>query len=81
MMSNVQLSVLESRSRQAVMKLGKLIQQGTAWNDLNMDCVTVSRAHIEVFLLRTFINATSDSSLYATLTKLQNLVYHFSIPN
>ena len=79
MKSSVQLSILESRARQAVMKLGRLVRQGTAWKDLNMDCVTASRAHVEVFLLRTFINTistTPDSSLQAPLTKLQNLVYH-----
>lgn len=82
--SSLQLSILESRSRQAAMKLSKLVQQGTPWNDLNIDCVTVSRAHVEVFVLSTFINTISiisDSSLYAPLTKLQNLVYNFFTPN
>ena len=69
--------VLESRARQAVMKLGKLVTQGTPWKDLNMDCVSVSRAHVDVFLLREFINTistTTDSNLRTPLTKLQNLV-------
>jgi len=73
----VQLRILEARSRKAVMKLRTLVQQKTPWKDLNMDCVAVSRAHIEVFLLRTFIetiSSTSDSSLLAPLTKLRNLV-------
>ena len=82
MKSSVQLSILESRAREAVMKLGRLLRQGTAWKDLNMDCVTVSRAHVEVFLLRTFINivsTTADSTLHTPLTKLQNLVLLFLI--
>lgn len=75
--SSIQLKVLEARARQAVMTLGKLVQQGTPWKDLNMDCVAVSRAHIEVFLLRTFINTintTIEPTLHTPLTKLQNLV-------
>ena len=75
--SGLQMIVLESRARQAVMKLGKLVTQGTPWKDLNMDCVSVSRAHVDVFLLRAFINTistTTDSNLRTPLTKLQNLV-------
>lgn len=73
----VQLQVLESRARQAILRLAKLVEKGTPWKDLNMDCVAVSRAHIEVFLLRTFINTISiaEQSLRPILLKLQNLVY------
>jgi hypothetical protein len=73
--SAIQLKVLESRARKATIKLGILIQQGTPWKDLNMDCVSVSRAHIEVFLLRTFLTTkTSTSKLSVPLTKLLTLV-------
>jgi Acyl-CoA oxidase len=75
--SSVQLKVLEARAQQAVMKLRELVQQGTPWKDINMDCVAVSRAHIEVFTLRTFVNTTTDSTLHNPLTKLQNLVIVF----
>ena len=74
----MQLKVVEARARQVVMNLGKFVQQGTPWKDLNMDCVAVSRAHIEVFLLHTFNNTISnvtDSNLSKTLTKLRNLVF------
>ena len=80
--SNLQLRILEARARQAVVRLGKLVRQGTPWKDLNVDCVSVSRGHIEVFILRTFIDiisANTDSTLDTPLTKLQNLVSHCSI--
>ena len=73
----VQLKVLEARARYAVINLGKFIQKGIPWKDLNMECVSVSRAHIEVFVLDTFVNTISnitDSTLHRPLTKLRNLV-------
>ena len=74
----VQVSVLERRARNAIMALGKRIQQGNAWNDLNIDCVNVSRAHVEVSVLHTFIDlhtSLTDLSLLSPLTKLCNLVW------
>ena len=77
----VQLNVLESRARKAVMKLDILVQQGTPWKDLNMDCTSVSRAHVEVFVLRTFRTATtSHPTLSTPLNKLLTLVYSSSRP-
>jgi len=75
--SDVQLQVLESRARQAVNRLATLVQNGTQWKDLNMDCVAASRAHIEVFILRSFMHmlSTADESLNPILLKLQNLVF------
>jgi hypothetical protein len=75
---NLQLKVLEARARQAITKLGKLIQRGIPWKDLNMECVAVSRAHIETFVLRTFITIISlaESTLQPILTKLRNLVMY-----
>ena len=71
----IQLKVLESRARRAVFKLATMIQKGTPWKDLNMDCVSVSRAHIEVFILRTFlVTITSNTLLSVPLTKLFTLV-------
>jgi acyl-CoA oxidase len=72
----VQLQVLESRARLAITRLAKLVQKGTPWTDLNMDCVAASRAHIELFLLRTFTNivATVDAALHPILLKLKDLV-------
>jgi acyl-CoA oxidase len=73
----VQLEVLQARARKAVMTLAALLQQGTPWKDLNMDCVAVSRAHVEVFVLRTFVStiaSLTDPVLKSVLTKLQNLV-------
>jgi len=75
--STTQLRMLEERSRQMSIKLGTLVQHGKAWKDLNMECVAVSRAHVEVFVLRTFLKTISDltdSSLRSPLTKLCNLV-------
>ena len=73
----MQLQVLESRAREAVIRLATLVQKGAPWKDLNMDCVAASKAHIEVFLLRSFLHAFSsaDNSLHPILLKLQNLVF------
>ena len=76
--ASVQLSILEFRARQAVVSLGSRIQQGVPWKDLNMDCANVTRAHIEVFALQTFlshISATGDAALKRILNKLCTLVY------
>ena len=76
--SSIQLNVLESRSCQTVKKLGLLLQQGTPWKDLNMECVATSRAYVEVFVLRSFIrttNETTDTTLHEPLDKLRNLVH------
>jgi hypothetical protein len=72
----IQLQVLEARARQAIIKLDTLLKQGTPWKDLNFDCVAVSRAHSDVFVLRTFLTTVSEinSSLFTPLTKLRNLV-------
>ena len=73
----VQLRILEARAREVIRNLGKLVQKGIPWNDLNMDCVSVSRAHVEVFLLRAFLNTmfhVTEPSLHKPLTKLRNLV-------
>jgi Acyl-CoA oxidase len=74
--TDVQLEVLELRARQAIIRLAKLGQKGTRWTDLNMDCVAASRAHIELFLLRTFTNILSsvDTPLHPILLKLKDLV-------
>ena len=74
--AEVQLQVLESRARQGIIRLAKLVQKRTPWEDLNMDCVAASRAHIELFLLRTFTNtfSTVDEPLHPILHKLKNLV-------
>jgi hypothetical protein len=77
-----QLRILEERSRRALMKLGSRIQKGVAWKDLNMDCVAISRAHVSVYLLRTFISTIArvkDKSLSSPLTKLSNLVTPFTM--
>jgi len=75
--SDVQLQVLESRAREAVIRLATLVKNGRQWKDLNMDCVAASRAHIEVFILRSFMHmlSTADESLNPILLKLQNLVF------
>jgi hypothetical protein len=74
--STVQIKLLEARAQGAIKKLGTLIQKGVPWNDLNMECVVVSRAHIETFVLRTFLTTISaaESTLQVSLTKLKNLV-------
>ena|SRR5579859_4026706 len=77
----IQLMILEERARRTIMKLGGRIQKGEAWKDLNMDCVAVSRAHVDVYLLRTFIEAVEsveDNSLALPLSKLLNLVTPFT---
>jgi hypothetical protein len=72
----IQLQVLEARARQSIIKLATLLKQGTPWKDLNINCVLVSRAHSDVFVLRTFLTIVSEinSSLLTPLTKLRNLV-------
>ena len=75
--ATVQLRVLEARSRQASIRLRARMQMGIPWKDLNMDCVSVSRAHVEVFVFRAFLDKISslqDHGLSAYLTKLRNLV-------
>lgn len=77
----IQLRILEERARRTIMRLGGRIRKGDAWKDLNMDCVAVSRAHVDVYLLRTFIEVVSnltDKSLAAPLSKLLNLVTHLT---
>ena len=79
----IQLAVLERRARESILRLGKQIQRGKAWKGLNIECVNVSRAHVEVSVLRTFINAinsASDLSLRAPLTRLCDLVCVSSLP-
>lgn len=74
----IQSQVLEARARYAVRNLAELVQQGSPWKDLNMDCVNVSRAHVEVFLLRVFVDTmlnVTEPSLYMPLNKLRNLVF------
>jgi len=79
--SAVQLNALESRARHAIHHLKGLVQQGIAWKDLNMECVGVTRAHIDVFLLRSFIDtisAAEDESIKPILTKFCTLVHPVS---
>lgn len=78
----IQLRILEERARRTIMKLGERIQKGVPWKDLNMDCVAVSRAHVDVYLVRTFISSVArvkDSTLPAPLSKLLNLVFSFVV--
>jgi hypothetical protein len=78
----IQSAILERRSRNAIARLGALIQQGNEWNTLNMECVSVSRAHVEVSILDSFIkciSSTADTSLRSSLTKLCNLVCNLNI--
>jgi Acyl-CoA oxidase len=72
----IQLGILEARARHAIGNLGELVTRRTPWRDLNMECVGVTRAHVDVFLLRTFVNAvaTSEESIKPVLTKLCRLV-------
>ena len=74
--SEIHLMIVEERARRAITHLGTQVQNGTPWKDLNMDCVAVSRAHIDVFLVRSFtetLSSISDTSVRTTLTKLYNL--------
>jgi len=73
----IQLTILEERARRTIISLGGRLQKGAAWKDLNMDCVAVSRAHSDVYLLRTFISTIArveDNTLSSPLSKLLNLV-------
>src|ERR1700736_2395687 len=48
----IQLRILEELARQTIANLHSLVRQGTPWKDLNWECVAVSRAHVEVFILK-----------------------------
>jgi Acyl-CoA oxidase len=79
---DVQMQVLQRRSKSTVLALSSLMKKRTPFKDLNMECVAVSRAHAEVFVLGSFIDTASsisDDRLRSILTKLRNLVYFLSI--
>jgi len=71
------MKILEEISRRAIFDLERRIQNGTPWKDLNMDCVSVARAHINVFLVKAFRDAVwsiDDESVRAVINKLYYIV-------
>ncbi|KAI8146231.1 hypothetical protein BJV82DRAFT_409746 [Fennellomyces sp. T-0311] len=79
---DVQLAIFGNRAARLVANLGRQLQNGRRWEDVNMECWDICFAHAEYLLIKEFIETTQKlakspeyASLAPVLKRLSDLFF------